>query len=160
MEAIDDMNENGKAGFLDRTLNNLRNAWRAFAGSAYDESTSRPDLSEADTAALLKQMHACLDSQGGEVSARARAAALGRAYLALDATGRKRFLELLASEFDVDHTAVDRAVDALRGARDETARKPPRTACARRWCRPGSSSRRASTPFPRGSSSSWTCAPN
>ena len=30
MEAIDDMNENGKAGFLDRTLNNLRNAWQAF----------------------------------------------------------------------------------------------------------------------------------
>ena len=119
------MNENGKAGFLDRTLNNLRNAWQAIAGSAYDESTAslRPELPEADTAALLKQMHACLDSRGGEVSARARAAALGRAYLALDATGRERFLELLASEFDVDHAAVDRAVDALRGARDADARQ-------------------------------------
>ena len=119
------MNENGKAGFLDRTLNNLRNAWQAIAGSAYDESTAslRPELPEADTAALLKQMHACLDSRGGEVSARARAAALGRAYLALDATGRERFLELLASEFDVDHAAVDRAVDALCGARDADARQ-------------------------------------
>ena len=119
------MNENGKSGFLDRTLNNLRNAWQAIAGSAYDESTAslRPELPEADTAPLLKQMRACLDSQGGEVSARARAAALGRAYLALDATGRERFLDLLASEFDVDHAAVDRAVDALRGARDADARQ-------------------------------------
>ncbi len=66
---IDDMNEDDKAGFLDRTLNNLRNAWQAIAGSAYDESTAslRPDLPEADTAALLKQMLACLDSRGGEV---------------------------------------------------------------------------------------------
>ena len=119
------MNEDDKAGFLDRTLNNLRNAWQAIAGSAYDESTAslRPDLPEADTAALLKQMRACLDSRGGEVSARARAAALGRAYLALDATGRERFLDLLASEFDVDHAAVDRAVDALRGARGDAARE-------------------------------------
>jgi malonyl-CoA decarboxylase len=130
VEAIDEMNENGKAGFLDRTLNNLRNAWQAIAGSAYDESSAslRPGLPEADTAALLNQMRACLDSRGGEVSARARAAALGRAYLALDATGRERFLELLANEFDVDHAAVDRAVDALRGARDDESRQAAETA--------------------------------
>ncbi len=41
-------------------------------------------------------MQACLEGRGGEVTARARAAALGQAYLALDATGRERFLRLLA----------------------------------------------------------------
>ena len=55
-------------------------------------------------------MRACLETRGGEVSARARAAALGHAYLALDATGRERFLTILARDFGVDGEAVDRAV--------------------------------------------------
>jgi malonyl-CoA decarboxylase len=48
----------------------------------------------------------CLDGRGGEVTARAGAAELGRSYLALNATGRERFLRLLAEEFDTDHGAV------------------------------------------------------
>ena len=48
----------------------------------------------------------CLDGRGGEVTARAGAAELGRSYLALNAAGRERFLRLLAEEFDTDHDAV------------------------------------------------------
>ena len=112
------MAENNKKSFLDRTLGNLRNAWQGIAGSEYDAKAAsmRPDLPDDDAEALRQQMRACLETRGGEVSARARAAALGRAYLALDATGRERFLRILAGDFDVDHDAVDGGVAALREA--------------------------------------------
>ncbi|MDD9878612.1 MAG: malonyl-CoA decarboxylase, partial [Magnetovibrio sp.] len=72
-----------KAGLLDRTLRNLRHGWRNIAGTNYDAEAAshRPDLPEDDVPALREQMAACLEGKGGEVSARARAAALGHVYL-------------------------------------------------------------------------------
>jgi malonyl-CoA decarboxylase len=109
------MTQNNKTGFLDRALGNLRDAWRGIAGSTYDATaaSTHPDLPEGHAERLREQMRACLETRGGEVSARARAAALGHAYLALDATGRERFLNILANDFGVDSDAVDRAVAKL-----------------------------------------------
>ncbi len=73
----------------------------------------KPDLPEDDLARLRAQMRECVAGSGGEVSARGHAAALGQAYLALNPQGRRRFLEVLATGFDVDHDAVDRAAAAL-----------------------------------------------
>ena len=118
------MVEATKAGFLDRTLRNLRNAWQSIAGSEYGAETAsmRPHLPDDDIPRLREQMLACLAARGGEVSARARAAALGRAYLNLDETGRRRFLTVLAQEFDVDRAAVDAAIAAVQAAADPDAR--------------------------------------
>ncbi len=109
------MTQNNKSGFLDRALGNLRDAWRGIAGSTYDAAaaSTHPDLPKGHAERLREQMRACLETRGGEVSARARAAALGHAYLALDATGRERFLTILARDFGVDSNAVDRAVAEL-----------------------------------------------
>ena len=119
------MNEHNKSGFLDRTLRNLRKAWRGIAGTAYDAAAAslHPDLPGEDAERLREQMRACLETRGGEVSARARAAALGNAYLALDTTGRERFLRVLAEDFDVDSGEVDGAVEALRRADGKEARR-------------------------------------
>jgi malonyl-CoA decarboxylase len=119
------MNERSSAGFLERTLRNLRSGWRAIAGAAYDaESASlRPHLPDEDAARVREQMQACLGSHGGEVSARARAAALGHVYLALDSNGRRRFLTILAEDFGVDHGQVLAAADALRAAADDAGRR-------------------------------------
>ena len=97
-------------GVFDRTLTNLRNAWREIAESARGvlAGAPRPDTSGYDTDRLRQQMLSCLDGRGGEVTARARAADLGRTYLLLDSDGRERFLQLLASEFDVDRDEIDR----------------------------------------------------
>ena len=65
-----------------------------------------PELTESDLVILRGKINACLVGRGGEVSARSRAAELGRAYLILNNKGKKRFLELLAREFDVDHDAI------------------------------------------------------
>ena len=103
---------------LDRTLQNLRTAWRDIAESARSVigAPLRPELSGEDSERLLGQMRACLDGRGGEVSARAHAADLGRTYLALNATGRERFLRILAENFDVDRAAIDACCAELADA--------------------------------------------
>jgi malonyl-CoA decarboxylase len=118
------------AGFLDggfgrRTLANLRSAWREIALSArgvLSGGVPRPDLPEDDVGRLRQQMLNCLDGRGGEVSARARAAELGRSFLALNAAGRQRFLRLLAEEFDTDHAVVDDCCSLVAAAADPPAR--------------------------------------
>src|SRR5215469_10069762 len=116
------MSDPASAGFFegvfDRTLTNLRSAWRETAESARGvlAGSPRSELSGDDPDRLRQQMLSCLDGRGGEVTARARAADLGRTYLALDSPGRERFLILLASEFDVDRREIDRCCSALLGA--------------------------------------------
>lgn len=111
--------------FFDRTWRNLRSAWRSIAGSEYgvDIASRRPELPDSDVEDLRKQMQSCLNAPGGEVSARARTASLGQAYLALNPEGRARFLTVLAEDFDVDHEAVDLAAKAVSRADDEAARR-------------------------------------
>jgi malonyl-CoA decarboxylase len=122
------MSERAPAGFLDgvfdRTLANLRGAWREIALSARGvlSGAPRPDLPEDDIARLRQQMLSCLDGRGGEVTARARAAELGRTYLALSPAGRERFLRLLAEEFDTDHAVVDDCCALVGAAADPAAR--------------------------------------
>ena len=105
-------------GVFDRTLTNLRSAWREIAELARGvlAGSPRPEAFADDPDQLRQQMLSCLDGRGGEVTARARAADLGRTYLSLDAGGRERFLQLLAGEFDVDHHEIDRCCKALVNA--------------------------------------------
>jgi malonyl-CoA decarboxylase len=126
------MSERNSASFfdsvVDRTLDNLRSlrtAWRDIAASARDvlSGAPRPELSGDDAAHLREQLRACLEARGGAVSGRARAADLGRTYLALNATGRERFLRLLAEEFDIDHSAVAAICERLVHTSEEGARR-------------------------------------
>src|SRR4051794_16706634 len=117
------MSDRGSSGFfdgvLDRTMANLRSAWREIALSARGalSSAPRPDLPEDDISELRQRMLDCLDGRGGEVTARAGAAELGRSFLALNETGRERFMRLLAEEFDTDHEAIaERCAAVLRAA--------------------------------------------
>lgn len=126
---------------LDRALFRLRDAWRDLAdaaSSAVSGPQLRADLPKDDLARVRAQMEACLARTGGEVSARARAAALGETYLRLTQDGRRRFLGLLATDFDADHAAIDALAAELPRAADAAARadlearlrealEPPRT---------------------------------
>lgn len=97
--------------------------WREVAEAVTGGETLSfaPDLPDDDLSRLRAQMHACLEIKGGEVSARARAAALGREYLSLSPVGRRRFLALLAEEFAPQRGRVDDAVAALAAAGDDAA---------------------------------------
>ncbi|MCP5459175.1 MAG: malonyl-CoA decarboxylase [Gammaproteobacteria bacterium] len=134
------MPEVAHVSFLNRTVHNLREVWRDMAErtSGIFSAVPAPSLPDKDLELLKTQMRDCLEARGGEVSARSRAANLGRTYLSLNAQGRKRFLRVLAHDFDIDRTAVDEAVAALhqpdlsiagRISTEQTLRKvlqPPR----------------------------------
>jgi malonyl-CoA decarboxylase len=113
---------------LRQALRTLRYHWQNIAGSEYDAAaaSTRPDLPQDDLERLRKQMRTCLEGRGGEVSARARAAALGQAYLALDAIGREKFLRILANDFDIVEADVDAAIEAMRAASDVEERRRAR----------------------------------
>jgi malonyl-CoA decarboxylase len=104
--------------FLDRTIANLASAWRGIAErTGLAERTLRdPDIA-GDEAELLKaQFRDCLDAKGGEVSARARAASLGRTFLTLSPEGTRRFLKILAGDFALDAEALVEAAGNYRVA--------------------------------------------
>jgi len=98
--------------------------WREAAASARDSILrSRAESDNRRTSQrLLDQMSACLEARGGEVAARARAAALGKQYLELDDAGKEQFFKLLAT-FDIDEALLEAALSALRDSPDEKRQK-------------------------------------
>ncbi len=108
----------------------LNRAWSQIARAVREigprrrgaEIALKPDLPQADEERLVAAFQECVEHRGGEVQARARAAALGQAYLGLDETGRRRFVEILAERFDVDSDRVDAAIAAVQGAHTYEAR--------------------------------------
>jgi malonyl-CoA decarboxylase len=102
-------------GFLGR-LKTWGTVWRDIASvvsGADDLDSLNPDLPEEDARRIRAGIDDCLESRGGEVSARARAATLGSAYLSLSETGRERFLEILAREYATNHERVRAASESL-----------------------------------------------
>ncbi|MGF1592906.1 MAG: malonyl-CoA decarboxylase [Kiloniellaceae bacterium] len=116
------MTEVPQENLVGRTLSNLASAWRDIAQSAARTVgiAKAPVSTEPD--ALKRLMRDCLEARGGEVSARMRAAELGRIYLEQDAEGRERFLTVLAREFAVSSEAVDAAVAGYQSALTDAER--------------------------------------
>jgi malonyl-CoA decarboxylase len=104
---------------IERALGRLRRAWndvRDGAAALAAGGEVAPDLPPRALEAVRRQMDECLDGPGGEFAARARTAELGRLYLSLDATGRRRFLGLLADRFGPDPDRLGAAVERWRAA--------------------------------------------
>jgi malonyl-CoA decarboxylase len=110
------------SGWLSR-FRSLRGVWRDIAQAFGGAAKLNPDLAGDDAEQLQIRMRQCLESRGGEMSARARAAQLGRDYLGLSATGRATFLRLLAQQFDSDPRIVDLAMAEVSAAADPVARR-------------------------------------
>jgi malonyl-CoA decarboxylase len=109
------MNKEVSPGFFGRLMT-WGGLWRDIAdkvSGADDLESLNPDLPEEDARKVRAGMDDCLASRGGEVSARARAATLGRAYLSLNEQGRARFLEILARDYATDHDRVRDEAAAL-----------------------------------------------
>ncbi len=114
------MSEVVSESFFDRASSNLRVAWRGIATRALGGTPAvRPDLPKSDTQIITQRIEECLRERGGEVSARARAADLGRLYLGLSAEGRRRFLKILAGGFGVDREPMHEALAAYESAGDD-----------------------------------------
>ena len=79
-------------------------------------NTERHGLTTRTLEQLRVQLRECADGQGGEVSARGRAARLAETYLQLNEDGRYRFLKLIAVEFGPDPARVAKAHAAYQKA--------------------------------------------
>lgn len=105
--------------FFERALTNLATAWRdVAAGAARSVGWSALDDGVGDEKVLRKLMKDCLEARGGEVSARGRAADLGRRYLTMDQAGKLRFLTILAQDFACEPGSVRKAIRAYQDAGD------------------------------------------
>lgn len=91
---------------------NLVHKLRSLMGG----SAERVALTARGVEQLRAQLRECADGQGGEVSARARAARLAETYLGLNDAGRHRFLKLIALEFGPDPAKVATAHAAYQKA--------------------------------------------
>ncbi|OED39815.1 hypothetical protein AB833_14330 [Chromatiales bacterium (ex Bugula neritina AB1)] len=95
-------------------ISNLLGAWKGisspFTGKRLELS---PYLHENELQPLRDKIKECLESRGGQVSARAHAAELGQAYLGLNNEGKQKYLRLLVDEFGIDHDQVRETAEAL-----------------------------------------------
>lgn len=109
-----------KPRFLDRTWGQLLHVWDKVTGNGDVQSLVhfQADLPNDDLPRLRKQIQICLEMRGGEVSARAETAILGRSYLELNEEGRARFLKVLATDFDVDTAQVEHAIECWHQSDD------------------------------------------
>lgn len=106
----------------DWTLRRIRKIW-PLGDQGKLKDLIEQDLPANDVQKLRDKIKACLEARGGEVSARTRAAELGEAYLVLNPQGRRRFLELLANEYDVDNDAVEAAIEQRRNSQGPDQRQ-------------------------------------
>ncbi len=97
-----------------RLISNLLTAWKGlsspFSGKRLELSAY---LHEEEVLPLQDKIKDCLESKGGQVSARARAAELGKAYLNLNEEGKAKYLGILASQYSVDHDQVRITAESL-----------------------------------------------
>jgi malonyl-CoA decarboxylase len=114
-----------REGFWDRALSQLSGAWQEIADATLVRVARgvRPHLPDDDRDRLRERVRECIDARGGEALARARAAHLGHTYLDLDPEGRRRFLAMLAVDFDIDVDEVAREARAFLEASDSEARR-------------------------------------
>lgn len=108
------MARNGNSSsFFERAWERLSRNWKEVGGArGMNLDLEKPGKS--DITNLKKHLTACLEAPGGEVSARARAADLGRLYLHQTAIGRAEFLKVLARDFGVRRQAVQAALQKLQ----------------------------------------------
>jgi malonyl-CoA decarboxylase len=109
---------------LTRSLRNLRSLWRDLSAQSQRRLERRvhPDLRDGDVQRIREEMRESLAGRGGEVSSRSRAARLGHTYLTLSGIGRRRFLQLLATDFGTDRKGVMEAIRAFQMATGAAAR--------------------------------------
>lgn len=109
----------------DRALKQLSTTWQDVADAAMVRigGRIRVDLPDDDLDKLRNQVAECVAGLGGEVLARGRAASIGGSYLSLAPTGKRRFLAMLANDFEIDIAEVETEAQAMIKVQDPEAKR-------------------------------------
>jgi malonyl-CoA decarboxylase len=108
-------------GLLSAGVRQVRGLWARLAGEGGGASANAPP-GPRELQRLRESLERCASEHGGEVSSRARAAALGAAYLRMGEPARRAVLRLLATDFGARPESVDRALRAWQQAADAPTR--------------------------------------
>lgn len=106
---------------LERIVHYVRR-WR-LVGDPSDAPSVQASLPDADLRKLRRLIDETVDGRGGEVAARRKAGLVGTTFSTLDTVGRRRFFELLTTDYDGDDDEVDRAIDTVLRASGAEARR-------------------------------------
>jgi len=114
-----------------RGLQHLRQTWIEVGQTARSRITGtvRPGLPIDDHHLICRQIDSCLSALGGAVSARSRAASLGRVYLDLDLQGRRNFLRLLAIDYAVRQDDLRLVIHSWLDVSRDSSMSQGRLAC-------------------------------
>jgi len=96
---------------LERLVRSVRR-WRVATDGESAPIVS-PDLPDQDLKKLRRLVDESIDVRGGEVAARRKARLIGTTFSTLDTTGRRRFFEILANDYNGDDNSVDQAIDTV-----------------------------------------------
>ena len=111
------MIDSSVAGISRRTIEKIINAWYK-SGNA--PPVIRPDIPEEDEKLLIKQISECINEEKtGEISRQAKVIHLAMIYIGLSKEGKKKFLKILALEFDIDADNLNRRIKKLTSAADD-----------------------------------------
>ncbi len=110
--------------FSFRSIQEIARGWWGLTDIAQSAFSNHidPQLPFEDEKKVVEQMGECVTPQGGDISAKARAASLATIYLDLNNEGRQKFLQLLAEHFDTNPDGVDVAMEALQTATNPQSR--------------------------------------
>jgi len=107
------------AGISQETIKNIIKVWKE---SGDDLPNFQQDIRLRDKDLLLQLFSECIKEEGGEITRLAKVVHLAMIYINLSQNGKKKYLELLARNFDVDIDALDEKIRNLKIARDEAGR--------------------------------------
>lgn len=109
-------NDPAVAGISRKTIKNIIKAWQETGNEL---TKIRPNVSKKDRELLFHLISESLKEGGGEISKQAKIVHLAMIYINLSKTGKKNFLELLASGFDIDIQELDKRIHTYQDATND-----------------------------------------
>lgn len=106
-------------GVSSQTINKIITAWNESGNSILKIS---PDLPKSDEERLRKLLIDCVNEKGGEISIKSKIIHLGIIYINLTDKGKRRFLRMLAFDFDIDTNLLNEKINNLNSSKGENER--------------------------------------
>ncbi|UCH94479.1 MAG: malonyl-CoA decarboxylase [Candidatus Aminicenantes bacterium] len=105
-------------------MSEILKAWEQIKGLTRRVVTGKisPDLSGGDEDRIKKKISKCVYAKDNQIFGRSRAVELGKIYLTLSKKGRKKFMNILAREFDIDVEKINELIQKFQKSRNENMR--------------------------------------